>query len=463
MRHFLDLHIHSKYARACSPALTLPNIDAWCRIKGISVVATGDFTHPAWFRELEKNLEPAEGSLGLYHLRDEHLPMVMSLRATAGSEAISSLSSRKTLFLFGTEVACIYSHGGRVRRVHHLIFAPTLEVAREINTRLAARGAKLGSDGRPIIGISSKDLLQLLLEVDPRCVLIPAHAWTPWFAVFGSFSGYDRLEECFEELTPHIFAIETGLSSDPPMNWRVSGLDHIVLTSHSDAHSLPNLGREADVLEGDSPLSYDSIMNAIRSTATHPASLSSHPPYLVIPSEVEVSRNHQLIGTVEFIPDEGRYHYDGHRACGVRLHPKETDRYGGKCPKCNRAVTVGVLSRVEKLADRAAPQKPDGAPGFWGVVELDKIIADSLGVKSRRSKQVEKIFWDLLRAAPELTILIDYPIEEIREIASPVVAEAIDRMRRGKIKIDPGYDGEYGTIHLFQDHERNDKKQAILL
>ena len=236
------------------------------------------------------------------------------------------------------------------------------------------------------------------------------------------------------------------------MDWRCSMLDNIVLVSHSEAHSLPNLGREADVLEGEGPLSYDAIMDAIRG-ASQSLGVGGKTP--------SAGRAYKLISTIEFIPDEGRYHYDGHRVCGVRLHPRETFKRGGKCPKCNRPVTVGVLSRVEKLADRALPQKPKGAPGFLGVVELDKIIADSLGIKSRKSKAVEKIFWDMLAHAPELDILVDYPIERIRKIASPVVAEAISRMRAGKIRIDPGYDGAYGVIHLFGDHERNDKKQAV--
>ena len=252
MRTYADLHIHSRYARACSPQLTVENIDLWCRIKGIGLVATSDFTHPKWFTELSEKLEPRGD--GLYRLkpglRQQH-PYFIPVKQTEVS------------FIFGTEVACIYKHAGATRRVHHCLYAPSLEAAGKINERLTQLGRNLKADGRPILGMSSKELLHLILEVDERCVLIPAHIWTPWFAIFGSKSGYDSIQECFEELTPHIFAVETGLSSDPSMNWRVSGLDTVALVSHSDAHSLPNLGREADVFEGGS-VTYDTIMQALR-------------------------------------------------------------------------------------------------------------------------------------------------------------------------------------------------------
>ncbi|KKT12899.1 MAG: UvrD/REP helicase family protein [Parcubacteria group bacterium GW2011_GWA1_43_27] len=252
MRTYADFHIHSKYARACSPQLTPENIDLWCRIKGLGLVATGDFTHPKWFDDLQEKLEP-HGE-GLYRLKSEFRQKEARFTPVAETDVH---------FICGTEVACIYRHNEQTRRVHHCIFAPSLEVVAKINTTLEKRGCKLAGDGRPILGMSSIELLKILLEIDPRNVLIPAHAWTPWFAIFGSKSGYDSIAECFEDLAPYIFAIETGLSSDPAMNWRVSALDKVALTSHSDAHSLPNLGREADVFEG-SELSYSGIMKAIR-------------------------------------------------------------------------------------------------------------------------------------------------------------------------------------------------------
>ncbi len=449
-RFISDLHTHSKYARACSPALTLENIDAWCRVKGVDVVSTGDFTHTKWFEELKTKLIPS-GHEGLYVLRDGLVP-------TAPPPI--PVPKKPTLFMVGTELACIYSQGARkVRRVHLCVYAPSLEVAAKINAALTARGCKLGSDGRAIIGMSSKELLRTILEIDPRCVMIPAHAWTPWFAVFGSNSGFDSLEECFEELTPHIFAIETGLSSDPPMNWRVRELDNIALVSFADAHSLPNLGREATVFEGgEKDLSYDAIMGAIKNAS--PAKLGVRDQVSGVSNLKPKTCNLNMSGTIEFIPDEGKYHYDGHRSCKVCLHPSKTKKLGGICPKCKKPVTVGVLSRVEILANEPVGRTPKHRPQFWSLVELDKIIAEAEGVKGRAAKKVEKIYWELVaKAGTELNLLLNMSPKEIADIASPRMAEAIKRVREGKVKIDPpGYDGEYGVVQIFSEKEKAAQK-----
>ncbi len=439
MRYYADLHIHSKYARACSPQLTPENIDLWCRIKGISLVATGDFTHPKWFEELNTKLEPT--GQGLYRLK----PGLRFL-----DTRFREKSQADVHFIVGTEVACIYKHAGATRRVHHCLYAPSLEVASKINADLTRRGKNLKADGRPILGMSSKELLILLLEADERCVLMPAHIWTPWFAIFGSKSGYDSIPECFEELTPHIFAVETGLSSDPPMNWRVSALDSVALVSHSDAHSLPNLGRETDIFEGDG-LSYDTIMNALR---------HANPKAVAAGEDKNLSL--RLAGTIEFFPDEGRYHYDGHRECKVCMSPAETAKVRGLCPKCGRELTIGVLNRVEELADRAVGTKPAGALPFTNLIELDKVIAQAQGVKGRATKAVAAEYWNLVSAGGgELQALLDAPETELSRVSTARVVEAVRRLRAGQVAgVRPGYDGEYGSINLFAVHE---EPQASLL
>ncbi|MDO8559552.1 MAG: endonuclease Q family protein [bacterium] len=404
MEQIVELHPHSKYARACSPQLTLDNIDRTCAEKGVTVMGTGDFTHPAWFSAMQKTLEPAES--GLYRVR--------------GSKA-------GTRFLCTSEIACIWSQGGKVRRLHIVVTAPSLEAVAKINANLAKIG-NLAADGRPILGMSAKHLAQVVWEVDPSCLVIPAHAWTPWFSIFGSFSGFDSIPECFEELAKNIYAIETGLSSDPPMNWRVSALDSVLLLSNSDAHSLPNIAREANrfFIPVDK-LSYIELHRIIK----------------------EKDRT-GFRGTIEFYPEEGMYHYDGHRACGVAMPPEETKRRGGKCPKCGKPVTVGVLNRVEQLADRPEGTRPPGAFDFVKLVELDKIIAEAMGVKSRQSKRVQQAFSELLsKGGTELNILLKLEKKELAAIAAPEVVEGILRVREGRLKITPGYDGQYGTVHIF--------------
>lgn len=438
MQIIADLHIHSKYARACSPQLTLENIDLWARIKGLHLMATGDFTHPKWFPELQEKLEPSLD--GLYRLKPEY--RVKDARFTEKSD-------EEVHFVCGTELSCIYSHGGKVRRVHHTVFAPSIEAVAGINAALIKRGGKLGGDGRPILGISSKDLLLLIREVDPRCHIIPAHAWTPWFAIFGSKSGYDSIEECFEELAPEIFAIETGLSSDPAMNWRVKSLDKVALISSSDAHSLPNLGREATVFEGEE-LSYNNIFTAIRNAS---------PEARKKPAKEKLT----LRKTLEFFPDEGRYHYDGHRDHKVCLSPAESRKLKGICPKCGRPLTIGVLNRVEELTTEAEGRRPENVPDFLSLVELDKVIAQALGVRGRATKKVEALYWPLVsQGGGELKVLSEVPIEQLKKMTETPIVEAIQRLREGKVEVEPGYDGEYGHIILLSDSDRKRLSQSSL-
>lgn len=432
MRTYADLHIHSRYARACSPQLTPENIDLWCRIKGIGLVATGDFTHPKWFSELSEKLESAEP--GLYKLKHQY-------RLT--DPRFKPKSEVNVRFICGTEVACIYKHGEATRRVHHCLYAPSLEVVAKINAELTRLGKNLKADGRPILGLSSKDLLKLIRAIDERCVLIPAHAWTPWFAIFGSKSGYDSITECFEELTPHIFAIETGLSSDPPMNWQLSALDSVALVSHSDAHSLPNLGREADIFEGNE-LSYDSAMNALRHGS----------PQAVAAGE-DKNLSLKLAGTIEFFPDEGRYHFDGHRECEVVFSPAESAKYKNMCPVCKRPLTIGVLNRVTELSDRPPGTRPPGALPFTSLIELDKVIAEAQGVRGRAAKAVEAEYWGLVSAGGgELPALLEVSEADLTRSTTERVVEAIRRLRARELaSVIPGYDGEYGVIRLFDSTE----------
>ncbi len=408
MQYISDLHIHSKYSRACSPQLVLEEIDKWAKIKGINIVGTGDFTHPFWFKDLKEKLTEAEE--GLYKLQ--------------GGES-------GVLFLAQTEISCIYSQGGQTRRLHLVIFAPNLEAAEKINQELAKAGAKLGSDGRPIIGMSAKKLAELIFNVDKNCLVVPAHAWTPWFAVFGSKSGFDSLAECFEELTPFIYAIETGLSSDPAMNWRLSALDKITLISGSDAHSAPHLGREANIFEMTEP-SYPEIARIIRE-----------------------KDKEKFLFTIEFFPEEGMYHFDGHRFCQVRLNPGETKKLKGICPQCKKNLTIGVLHRVDNLADRPEGFKPVNAINYKSLVALTTIIAEAKDIKNKNSKAVAEEYNNLIaKGENEFNILLNLPTEELKKITDPMIAEGILRVREGKVKVEPGYDGVYGTVKIFSAEER---------
>lgn len=428
MRVIADLHIHSRFSRACSKELTLPNIATWCAKKGIDLVATGDFTHPQWRKEIGEYL--VECADGIFALKDIKTRGLENANRSSSIVPPSSCS-----FVLGTELSCIYKKDGKVRRVHHIILAPSLAAVDRIIAALELRGCNLHSDGRPILGLSSEALLTMCLEADPRTLLIPAHAWTPWFAIFGSESGFDSIKECFGDLTPHITAIETGLSSDPAMNWRLSQLDRVALTSSSDAHSLPNLGREATVFEIPE-LTFDSIVTAIRASA--PAVYDSTSP-------------RRIIETIEFFPEEGKYHIDGHRACGVRFSPLETKQHHGICPQCAKPLTVGVLHRVDKLADRAEGFIPPCAPSVRRIVPLAEIIAEAFDVASVTKRVQEQYDRLITNLGNEFFVLLDASLDAIMRASSDVVAEAVRRVRAGELVIAPGYDGEFGTVRIFSE------------
>ncbi|MBI4276354.1 DNA helicase UvrD [Candidatus Uhrbacteria bacterium] len=431
MRHIIDLHIHSRYSRACSPALTFPNLDHWCRKKGITMCGTGDFTHPKWFTEMEEHLEPAGN--GLYQLKKQFLSF--------------SVSQFPVYFVPTAEVSCIYKRGGKARRVHNIIVAPDFATVKKINTRLAAIG-NIHSDGRPILGLDSEELAKIVFDASPACLLIPAHAWTPWFAVFGSQSGFDSLEECFGSMTKHIHAIETGLSSDPAMNRRLSALDRIVLVSNSDAHSLENLGREANVLD-------------IAPGGAGPGSAGDN-VYAEFMRIIHERDAKCFLYTIEFFPEEGKYHLDGHRACAVRATPEETKRWKGICPKCKRELTVGVLHRVAVLADRPEGGASPQAIPYKSIVPLQEIIAEALGV-GKHSKKVQEEYERIVAHASEFSVLIDTPLSEIARMTAPDIVEGIRRVRAGQLAIEPGYDGEYGTVRVFRADEQPVRRQQVLL
>lgn len=416
MRLIADFHIHSKYSRACSKELVPEKLHEWAQYKGIDIIGTGDFTHPLWFRQLEEKLEPAEP--GLFKLKAQfHQTTYENKRLV-----------KPVRFVLTSEVATIYSHAGKLRRIHTLLVAPSFAAVRQINKDLANIG-NLTADGRPILGLPTKELARIALSADPTCMIIPAHAWTPYFGILGSKSGYDSLEECFEELTPEIFAIETGLSSDPEMNWRLAQLDRISLISCSDAHSLPNLGREATIFDIPS-LSYAALRTALRKK--DPAC---------------------LLGTIEFYPEEGKYHYDGHAEHKISYAPDQTKRHGFKCEVCGKSVTVGVMYRVDELANRQEGYQPKNAPFSKHIVPLQEIVADAYGV-GKASKKVQAEYWKLIHGlGDEFKILLDLPIDEIARIATPRVVEGITRVRAGTIHIEPGYDGVYGVVRVFEDRE----------
>ncbi|HHV62792.1 MAG TPA: UvrD-helicase domain-containing protein [Firmicutes bacterium] len=429
MRFIADLHIHSRYSRATSGDCTPEELHRWAACKGLSLVGTGDFTHPAWREELRQKLEPAGEAYGIYRLKDEFRK---SASRRAAAEGIPWLDTPRVGFIIAGEISTIYKKAGAVRKIHHLILLPSLEAADELSRRLEQVG-NIHSDGRPILGLDSRVLLEITLEACPDALFIPAHIWTPHFSLFGANSGFDAIEECFDDLTGHIYAVETGLSSDPPMNWRLSALDRFALVSNSDAHSPANLAREANIF--DTELSFDAIRKALRDR--DPA---------------------RFIGTLEFFPEEGKYHYDGHRACGVRWKPSETRAAGGVCPVCGRKVTVGVLHRVEELADRPEGAKPPAARHFESLVPLAQVIASALGV-GESSRQVREQYTALIRAlGPELAVLRESSLEDVRSAASPAagaaIAEAIRRVRAGEIEIKPGFDGEYGSIVVMRDEDR---------
>ena len=408
-----DLHIHSRYSRATSKTCVPEHLELWARKKGISLLGTGDFTHPGWRTELHEKLVPAEE--GLYKLREDcHI-----LDKTARGEI--------PRFVVSGEISSIYKKNGKVRKVHNVILLPGLEQADMLSKKLEAIG-NIHSDGRPILGLDSRDLLEITLDTCPDAIFIPAHIWTPHFSLFGAFSGFDTIEECFEDMTPYIHALETGLSSDPAMNWRLSALDGYTLVSNSDAHSPAKLGRETNLLE--IPYAYSALRQAL-----------------------EKGRDGGFAGTIEFFPEEGKYHYDGHRNCHLCLKPSETNQFGGKCPICGKKITIGVQHRVEELADREEGAKAPDALPFESLAPLPEVIAASTGM-SAASKKVEQQYELLLEhLGPEFYLLREAPLEEIRHWGGPCVEEGIRRLRVGKVKRIPGYDGEYGIIQILDESE----------
>lgn len=411
MKMIADLHIHSRFSMATSKEGTPENLDFWARKKGISLIGTGDFTHPVWREELKERLV-SEGN-GLYRLRDEYV-----------KEESRKFPGEGTRFVVSGEISSIYKKNGKTRKVHNVILLPGLEVADAMAQRLEKIG-NIHSDGRPILGLDSHDLLEMMLDVCPEGILIPAHIWTPHFSVLGAKSGFDSVEECFEELAPYIHALETGLSSDPAMNWRISKLDRYQLVSNSDAHSPSKLGREANLLDID--CSYEGLYRAIQT-------------------------GEGLEGTVEFFPEEGKYHFDGHRKCGVSLSPVEAERLGGICPVCGKKLTMGVDHRVEQLADRAEGFVKKDGKKYESLVPLPEVISTCMGY-SAASKKVQGCFEQMIQTlGTEFDILRNVPSEDIKSCAGERIAEGIENVRTGNVKRIPGYDGEYGKIELFDEN-----------
>ena len=411
-----DLHIHSSYSRATSRDSDLAGLAAWAAVKGIQIVATGDFTHPGWLNRLKDELEPAEA--GLFRLKKETLLPCIFPNVTTTPGPIR--------FLLSAEVSCIYKRHGAVRKVHNLLYVPDFASAERINARLAQIG-NITSDGRPILGLDSRDLLEILLDQAPQGFLVPAHIWTPWFSLFGSRSGFDSVTECFGDLSDHIFALETGLSSDPDMNRLISALDRFALISNSDCHSPSKLGREANLFSTD--MDFFSLRNAIRE-----------------------NRRSSFRGTVEFFPEEGKYHCDGHRACQVCLEPLETRRLGGLCPVCGKPLTVGVYHRVMELADRPHPEHGRDSPLVFSLIPLAEVLSDIIG-KGPASKEVMRQYACAIDCfGSEFNLLLHAPVEDIL-LQSPSLGEGIRRMRLGQVVRKPGYDGEYGVIRVFEAGE----------
>jgi uncharacterized protein (TIGR00375 family) len=418
MKFIADFHVHSKFSRATAKNLDLENLYIAAQIKGLTVVGTGDFTYPGWFSEIGEKLQPAEP--GLFKLKDEY--------ARICDKEVPPSCRAEVRFILSTEISNIYKKNDKTRKNHNLIMVPDLTVAEKFNAQLDKIG-NIKSDGRPILGLDARDLYEILLGTSDEAFLIPAHIWTPWFSVLGSKSGFDSLEECFEDLTPYIFAVETGLSSDPPMNWRVSELDDLTLVSNSDAHSPFNLGREANLLNTD--LSFGAIKSALK---------SGDPD--------------RFLGTFEFYPEEGKYHYDGHRNCNVRLHPQETMENQGQCPVCGKALTLGVLYRVEELADRGQDQRAPNSQPYYSLVQLVDILSDIFKVGAKSKKVLKNYQTAISELGPEFDILHTLEPDVIDGAGIPLLGEAIRRIRNKEIEVLPGYDGEYGQVLIFRANER---------
>ncbi|MBL7151039.1 MAG: DNA helicase UvrD [Candidatus Omnitrophica bacterium] len=409
MKFIADFHIHSKYSRATSRDMDVKHLAEWAKLKGITLMGTGDFTHHLWLEELKHNLEDLGN--GLYKYQDVY-------------------------FMLTAEISSIYSKKGRGYRIHNIIFSPSFKTTDKINEALARRG-NLASDGRPILGVDAAEIARIVFDIDENCMVVPGHIWTPWFSLFGSMSGFDKIQDCFEEQTPKIFALETGLSSDPSMNWRLSALDKFTLISNSDSHSPSKIGREANVF--DCELDYRTIREVLKT-----------------------KDKSKFLYTIEFFPEEGKYHYDGHRLCGVRLSPEETKKNNGRCPKCGKPVTVGVMNRVEKLADRPEGFKPDNAIPFKNLISLDEIIAEVKGV-GKGSVAVERDYHSCLaKFGTEFDILLKATKEELMSGLPKRIAEGVLRVREGRVNIKAGFDGEYGIISIFGDEDKEKKQEQQL-
>lgn len=431
MSFIADFHIHSKYSRATSKEMDLENLDKWARIKGVNLLGTGDFTHPAWLKELKGKLEPAEpGFFKLKKVNKIKLNNGWHLPATNGDGESSDLR-----FILSSEISCIYKKNNKTRKVHMMVFVPSFSAVEKINAHLGWIG-NLKADGRPILGLDAKELTKIVFNVSPEAMVVPAHIWTPHFSVFGSESGFDSLQECFDEYTRYIFALETGLSSDPAMNWRLSQIDGLSLISNSDSHSPSRIGREANIFEGRIE-GYRQISEALRLGVKAPSSV-----------------HNRLIKTIEFFPEEGKYHYDGHRNCKIAWSPQEAKKHKGICSVCGKRVVIGVMNRVEALADRPLGGQPARVVPFINLIPLEQIIADAfdMGVAS---KKVEGEYQEMInRFGQEFKILMDMSREELAKSSKPEIVEAIMRVREGKVKIEPGYDGEYGKVKIYDDGER---------
>ncbi|GLU47381.1 UvrD-helicase domain-containing protein [Nocardiopsis ansamitocini] len=425
MEFHADLHIHSKYSRACSKDCDLEHLAWWAARKGVGLVGTGDFTHPAWRAELERDLVPAEP--GLFRLNPETEARVL--------RTLPPSCQRLPRFMLSVEISTIYKRGDRTRKVHHLLYAPSMDAARTITADLAKIG-NLASDGRPILGLDSRDLLEITLSSDPDSYLVPAHIWTPWFSALGSKSGFDAIADCYADLAGHIFAVETGLSSDPAMNWMVSSLDSYTLVSNSDAHSPPMLAREASRF--DTELDYYSVKRALETGSG-------------------------FRGSVEFFPEEGKYHLDGHRKCDIRFTPEVTRAHKGRCPVCGKPLTVGVFHRVHELADRDEGYQVPGSAQFTSLVPLPEIVGEIVGVGPKSKRVMGEVARLVGALGPELEILHSVPLDEVSRAGGELLGEAITRLRRGSVIRDSGYDGEYGVIRMFTPEELHAETGAMTL
>ncbi|MDZ7586147.1 MAG: endonuclease Q family protein [Patescibacteria group bacterium] len=434
MKVVADLHLHSKYSRAVSPEMVLPTMAEWAEKKGIDLLTTADWTHPLWLKEIESQLE--EDGEGIYKLKN---------------------SQSKTRYILTTEISNIYTAGGRGRRVHTLFFAPNFSVVHKINEAIVKRGGNLLSDGRPILGLSVEQMCELVWGVDEKVMVVPAHIYTPWFSVFGSKSGFDSLEECFGQYAPRIYSVETGLSSDVLMNWKIKDLDTRTIISNSDSHSPRKMGREATVLElAQAKYSYDDVTQALKRGA---------------------SEKNKIAYTIEFHPEEGKYHYTGHRACKVVQSPEETRTKGVTCHVCGRPLTVGVEHRVDELSDKERLEMKAGEktnengvvgyfhpmdktrPPYVMLVPLLEIIAESFGV-GVGSKKVNELYEAMVEnLGQELDILLKVKLEAIEKIGGVKVAEGVKLVRSGEIVVQPGYDGEFGVVKIWgsQDGKNDDK------